>query len=77
MAGWRVGAVMDTKMWWRSKVLWFNIAVLIGTFLVDPSNELSKLGLPPETATRVVTIGNMLLRLTSTAQLIFQRGGGA
>lgn len=68
---------MSEKPWYLSRTLWFNVAVLLGTFLVDPSNELSKLGLPPETATRAVTIGNMLLRLTSTAQLIFQRGGGA
>ena len=77
MDGGRVGALMDTKIWWRSRVLWFNVLVLIGTFLVDPSNELSKLGLPPETSMRVVTVGNMVLRFASTAQLVFQRGGGA
>lgn len=64
---------METKIWWRSKVLWFNVAVLLGTFLVDPSNELAKLGIPPVYAERAVTIGNMILRFASSAQLVFQR----
>ena len=66
---------MSTKSWYTSKVLWFNALVLLGTFLVDPGNELTKLGVDPTYAERSVAVGNMLLRFVSTAQLVF-RGGG-
>jgi hypothetical protein len=64
---------MDSKPWYYSKTLWFNVVVLIGTFLVDPSNELEKLGFSGMWAERAVAVGNMLLRIASTAQLVFQR----
>ncbi len=63
-----------TKPWYTSKTIWFNVVVLVGTFLVDPSNELQKLGLAPERALQAAALGNAILRFASTAQLVFQRG---
>lgn len=61
---------MDIKPWWQSRTLWVNALILLGTFLVNPDNELQKLGIPPVYAERAVAIGNMLLRLMTSAQLI-------
>lgn len=72
----RLGDVV-VKPWWQSKTIWFNLAVLAATFLTDPSNELTTLGIDPRYAERGVAIGNLILRLVSTAQIVWSRTASA
>jgi hypothetical protein len=62
-----------SKPFYQSKTFWFNLAVLVGTFLVDPNNDLETFGITSAWVQRTVAAGNIILRFASTAQLVFQR----
>lgn len=65
---------MDKRPW-ASKSLWFNVAVLAVTFMVDMPAELRALGVPEVYALRVATIANMGLRLISVGRIVFAMPG--
>ena len=58
------------KPWYQSKTVWINVGVLIFSFLVDLPAELRELGVSDDAALRIGTIGNIGLRLISTAKLV-------
>lgn len=60
------------KPWWQSRVVWFNLAVLAFTFLVDDviAQHLRDLGLSDQMALRITAVGNIGLRCVSMAKLV-------
>jgi len=54
------------KKWYKSWTLWFNVAVLMVTFIT----ELGKIvPIPTEFLVAVTSIGNMLLRIRTVTGL--------
>ena len=56
---------MNTKPWWQSKTLWFNIASLA----VAAGSGALGIPIPPKVAVPVVTIGNAALRIITNQGL--------
>lgn len=54
------------KVWWKSKTLWFNVVLLIVAF-VPHINTL--IPLPSEFLELVALIGNIVLRLQTSASI--------
>lgn len=63
---------MNDKPAWQSKTLWFNVVVLIATFVVDPSANLETMGIPSAWVVRLVAIGNGVLRIASIGAVVFR-----
>lgn len=51
---------MQTKKWYQSWTVWFNVAMLA----IDVTNQLAQIvPIPAGTVTALATVGNILLRL--------------
>lgn len=53
------------KAWYKSKTLWFNLLTLA---ILAGQGQLG-IEIPPSIAVPLVTVGNMLLRVITTAPL--------
>lgn len=53
---------MNTKPWWRSRTLWFNLLMLS----VDAASGKLGVHIPPNVAVPILTAGNIGLRLITT-----------
>lgn len=60
------------KPWYRSKMVWFNLAFLLGSFLTDPNNGLMDLGLSQSQLVAVSAAGNIILRFKTFAEIAFR-----
>lgn len=58
---------MDSKAWWKSKTLWFNILAMV-EILFQPSGALGHV-LAPQEIGAIVTGGNVLLRMFTSSPI--------
>ena len=66
-------ALKKRKKWYKSKVIWGNVLMLIISFAGE-ATKMFPASKHPEIYTSIITVANILLRFTTSSKIITNEG---